>query len=195
MDQSAVLMSALEEGLSDEVARHAALELQLPVGSTLSDEVRAWIADRLLSMAQDPQLDPGRFSESPMPVIDLRVRLARLASAVTVADTAMFTTVINAVPERAAEMRELLNRRNPDGTPTFPVSDFVPVIAQLAFAGRADLNNPAIEVLVGLHTAAIGFVGESAVPENLEPLERAYFEKKPLNVALSAAVEDVLAAQ
>lgn len=98
-------------------------------------------------------------------------------------------------PNVETKLRELLNRKEPDGSRSYPLNELKDALALLVLSAKLPMDKLSAEMTTILAEFAmkIGFTGEQAKPEKLQPLVDAYLSTHPVRPELMTQLRDALA--
>ncbi len=97
-------------------------------------------------------------------------------------------------PNVETKLRELLNRKEPDGSRTYPLNELKDALALLVLSAKLPMDKLSNEMTTILAEFAmkIGFTGEQAKPERLQPLVDAYLATNPVRPELMSQLREAL---
>jgi hypothetical protein len=98
-------------------------------------------------------------------------------------------------PNVEKRLRSLLERTEADGSRTYPLNELKDALALLVLSAKLPLDKLSTEMTTILAEFAmkIGFTGEQARPERLQPLVDAYLATNPVRPELMTELREALA--
>jgi len=97
-------------------------------------------------------------------------------------------------PQVETKLRELLDRKEPDGSRTYPLGELKDALALLVLSAKLPMDKLSAEMTTILAEFAmkIGFTGEQAKPDRLQLLVDAYLATHPVRPELMAQLREAL---